>query len=151
MTKKKKIIWLCVGVLLLVLLFGTCVSVRIGYQGISICFFEKWESFRIDKIIVKADGKEIVITDPDLVSKIAWETTVATTGMVGCPEDRRIDAYCGDELVRSMKWSTCSDTIKVYKTDGLHWVFDLERFYEYGFVAMSDELVERINALLDAA
>jgi hypothetical protein len=39
----------------------------------------------------------------------------------------------------------------VYKTDGFHWVFDLECFYEYGFVMMSDEVVTQLNALLDAA
>ena len=145
---KKKLIGLCVVAMLLLLFLCTCVSVGYSEDCISIAFFEKWEAAQIDKIVVKADGKEIVITDQDLVSKIAKETTVATYAMIGCPEDRQIDAYSGDKLVRTMKWSTCQSSVKVYRADLLHWVIIPEFSAEYGFVFLTDEVVEQINALL---
>ena len=145
---KKKLIGLCVVAMLLLLFLCTCVSVGCSEDCISVAFFEKWETAQIDKIVVKADGKEIVITDQDLVSKIAKETTVATYAMIGCPEDRQIDAYSGDKLVRSMKWSTCQNSVKVYRADLLHWVIIPEFSAEYGFVFLTDEVVEQINALL---
>ena len=50
--------------------------------------------------------------------------------------------------MRSMKWSTCQNSVKVYRADLLHWVIIPEFSAEYGFVFLTDEVVEQINALL---
>lgn len=120
---------------------------------ISIAFFEKQKMEAVDRIILTAEGKEIIITDMSLIQEIVAETTVATHVNVGCMENRQIDAYCGNQLVRSMAWGTCCDEIKVYEADGAHWLFapddmNVKNQGNTGYVYLSKGLANRLNSII---
>lgn len=111
--------------------------------------FDKQAMDSADRVVVTAKGREIEITDPELIAQVAQETAAATHMKVTCPEDRRIDIYCSDRRIRSMGWSTCCDTVNVYDTDGDHWVISVEGIEEGGSIYLSKELRSRLNALIN--
>jgi hypothetical protein len=146
--------------LLLVLLGGfalfvhTCVAIHITPSGhgecISISFFEKYTPENVDKIVIKAQGQKVVITDPALIRELVSETAIATHANIGHAEQRHIYVYSGDQLLRSMAWGVCCDTVTVYEADSTHWMLAPEPPVtgNRGCVYLSNELAAKLNALL---
>ena len=133
----------------------TCVSFRqtlgVGGAGecISIAFFEKQKMRSVDKVVLRVDDKIVNITDAELVGKIVKDTTVATRTGIQFVGEGYIDLYNGDKLVRSMLWRISTKEVKVYKEDATHWL--IVSFDGEGFVCLSDELADKLNALLEEA
>ena len=98
------------------------------------------------KPLVRVKGKRII---ESLLDAVVAETMVATHMDVHCTEDRRIDLYAGDALIRSMIWSTCCDTVLVYDTDESHWVVSIEGAEEGGCIILSNQLAKRLDAFID--
>ena len=67
---------------------------------------------------------------------------------MGCAKDRTIEVYKGDRLIRSMVWGTCCDSVKVYDADVGHWLLLTGSKNPSGFVSLSDELVAKLNNLI---
>lgn len=127
--------------------FSFCVNLNDAYGCVTVTF-DTWVMKQADKVIIKADKKEITVTDKSLIRQIVKETTVATNGPVGCANDRTIEVYKGDMMIRSMPWGTCCDSVKVYDADAAHWVLLTGTKDPSGFVSLSDELIARLNTLI---
>ena len=120
---------------------GECMSLSIG---------GKFELRNVDRAIISANGKVYTLTDVDLLEQLVSETRFATHVNLCSSPYRRIDLYCGDKLIRSMEWSDCCDTVKVYETDLTHWLIaPLGTKVEGGYVKLSKELVNQLSALMD--
>lgn len=152
--KRIVIILLVLGVLsTLVVWLALNVNIGMGtdsYAALSISF-DKRAMRSADRIVLRTDTKEVEITDSALVSKIVDETAAATHMKLGCPEEKWIDVYCGDRLIRSMGWAPCADTVNVFDTDATHWIVTIEGGFEGGCIFLSAELADQLNALLEAA
>ncbi len=157
-TRKQRMI-LAAGLLLvfcggLALFVHTCVDIHVTPSGhgecISITFFENYTPEIVDKIVIKAEGQEITITDVSLIQELVSETSIATHANIGHAEHRIIDVYSGDKLLRSMAWGTCCDTVMVYKADSTHWLLTPEppATENRGCVYLSSALAAKLNALL---
>ena len=143
---------ICFVILILNMLHLLPFSFRVNLNGAYGCVtvtFDTWAMKQADKVIIKADNKEITVTDKSLVAQIIQETTVATNGPVGCAKDRTIEVYQGDYLIRSMVWGTCCDSVKVYDADAAHWVLLTGSKNPSGFVSLSDQLVSKLNELIN--
>lgn len=127
--------------------FSFCVNLNDAYGCISVTF-DTWTMKQADKVIIKANDKEITVTDKVFIKEIVRETTVATNGPMGCAKDRTIEVYKGDRLIRSMVWGTCCDNVKVYDADVGHWLLLTGSKNPSGFVRLSDELVAKLNNLI---
>lgn len=110
--------------------------------------FDKRDITSVNKIVVSNGDKEVVIEDKALVDLVVNETKVATHFLRRCPEEKKIDLYSDDTLIRSMGWSTCCDTVRVYNADNAHWVFSIEGHEDEGYIYLSDTLVMKLNDLL---
>ena len=110
--------------------------------------FDKRDITTVNKVVVSNGDKEVVIEDKALVDLVVNETKVATHIGGSCPEDKKIELYSGDTLIRSMGWSSCSDTVRVYSADDAHWVFSIEGPEDEGDIYLSDTLVKILNDLL---
>ena len=119
-----------------------------AYAAMSVAF-DKQAMQSADRIVIRTGESEIQITDPAILAQIVKETAAATHTKVTCPEERWIDVYCGDRLIRSMGWSGCCDTVNVYDSDASHWVISVEGMEDGGSVYLSQELVTKLNSLLD--
>lgn len=158
MFTKKRIIIITICLLVFTFLI-TSVSFRCSFDrragmGVSVAFFEKWKMWSIDRIVIETDtGKEVEITDSVMVDKIIDETAIATHGISSKHGhyERWIYLYDGDELVRSMKWSTCDDMVELYEEDACHWLFAVEGEGNIGRVYLSEELVDKLEQLIDKA
>ena len=156
MNKYRKVIILCTILTAVLLFFSLYAEVRMTISGqgkcFSVAFFETQKMAAADRIVIKGNGKEITITDTEVVRELAEQTTVATHANLGCAEDRQIEVYRGNKLIRSMKWGSCCHAVKVYETDVSHWLFsptDLENLNRNsGWVFLSNEMVDTLNALL---
>ena len=152
----KKTIFISIFALLFVVIIFVNSVANIGssniftesYGGFSVAF-DKKEIKTVDRVVISIEDQEVVITDTDFVNLIVNETKVATHIGISCPEDRRIDLYCGDKLIRTMGWSTCCDTVHVYNADATHWIFSIEGCEEAGFIYLTDTLIEKINDIFD--
>ena len=113
--------------------------------------FDKKQMQSVDRMVITADKRTVEVTDRTLLDAVVDETMAATHMDVNCYEDRRIDLYAGDVLVRSMPWSTCCDTVLVYDTDETHWVVSIEGVEDGGCIYLSAELLQQLNALLSAS
>lgn len=161
--KRKKvnpelIVFCCV--VAVVLFFITCSMIRVSIfetnmgECISISPFGKLELRDIDKVVVTTDDSQITITDQNLIGQITDETRIAThvRSRCGGPDYcddpyGRIDLYREDNLIRSMEWDTCCDSVYVYERDLTHWLIPWWCDYDGGYVSLSDELAEQLNAL----
>lgn len=114
-------------------------------------FFEKQNLSSVDKIIVTANGREIVCTDESVIRNVIQDCAIATHVSFGCPAERKIDLFSGDRLVRSMEWSTCEDYVKVYTADAFHWMFSPEGWEHDGFAYLSDNVVFVLNELIESS
>jgi len=128
--------------------FSFGINLNDAYGCVTVTF-DTWTMKQADKVIIKANDKEITVTDKAFIKEIVEETTVATNGPVGCADDRTIAVYKGDRLIRSMSWGTCCDSVKVYDADAAHWVLLTGSKNPSGFVSLSDELVDKLNTLIN--
>ena len=153
--RKKHIVAIAICAVVLVALF-TFIGVRCTFfqNEASACLsvtLDKIAMQTVDQVVITTEDKTVTITDRDFIKKLVQETKVATNGPFGCYFGGTIDLYNGDQLVRSMKWSTCCpNTVQVYSSSFLHWCFSVEGFEEYGVVFLSDELLEELNAYIAA-
>ena len=154
---RRKKIWIAAVALCIFLIAGIVVSqfVSVGMANLSeahgaLSFaFDKKLMQSVDRMVITADGRSVSITDRALLDAVVAETMVATHMDVHCTEDRRIDLYAGDALIRSMIWSTCCDTVLVYDTDESHWVVSIEGAEEGGCIILSNQLAKRLDAFID--
>ncbi len=154
---RRKKIWIAATVLCVLLIAGIVASrfVSVGMANLSeahcaLSFaFDKKQMQSVDRMVITTDGRSVQITDRALLDAVVEETMVATHMDVHRSEDRRIDLYAGDTLVRSMIWSTCCDTVLVYDTDRSHWVLSIEGAEKGGCIYLSAELARELNSLLE--
>lgn len=118
-------------------------------QGALSFAFDKKQMQSVDRMVIAADKRTVEVTDRTLLDAVVDETMAATHMDVHRSEDRRIDLYAGDVLVRSMPWSTCCDTVLVYDTDETHWVISIEGVEDGGCIYLPAKLVRQLNALLE--
>lgn len=140
---------ICVVMLLLPLTPNVAISINPFDSGgcISVAL-DKSLLMKADKIIIRVDERQYEITDNDMIRKIVSETKVATNTDLRYPNtDRWIDVYCGNILVRSMRWTDNIDTIIVYKSDRFHWIFPSAE--GHGIVWPSEDLIAMLNAVLN--
>ena len=153
---RRKKIWIAATVLCVLLIAGIVASqfVSVGMANLSeahcaLSFaFDKKQMQSVDRMVITANGRTVQITERALLDAVVEETMVATHMDVHCTEDRQIDLYAGDALVRSMIWSTCCDTVLVYDTDESHWVVSIEGAEEGGCIYLSRDLADKLNSLL---
>ena len=151
--RKKHIVWIAICAVVFVVLV-TFVGMRCSFfqNEASACLsvtLDKIAMQTVDKVVITTEDKTITITDQELIKKLVKETKVATNGPFGCYFGGTIDLYNGDQLVRSMKWSTCCpNTVQVYSSSFLHWCFSVEGIEEYGTVFLSDEVLAELNAYI---
>ena len=119
---------------------GSCIAVA----------FDKASVMGADKIVYKAEGKEITITDPIVVKEIASHFVVATrAGLCNSQDDRYMYIYNGDKLVRSLRWRCCEEIVDIYEEDATHWLFPPE--CHTGQVELSKEFLDYLNAVLSSS
>lgn len=77
-----------------------------------------------DRIVVYEGGQVITITDKETVRQIADLFVVANcTGLCSPGNERRIEIYNGNRLVRNIRQTQCgSDMYYIYQCDLFHWV-----------------------------
>ena len=157
MNRKKVVIAVLIFVFLLAGNIVASQFVSVGMANLSeahvaLSFaFDKKQMQSVDRIVITADERTVEITDRALLDAVVDETMAATHMDIHRSEDRRIDLYAGDTLVRSMPWSTCCDTVLVYDTDEKHWVLSIEGVEDGGCINLSAELVRQLNTLLEEA
>lgn len=152
------IIFVCFIVVVLFLV--TCSMMRTSIfevargECISISLFGKMELRDIDRVVIIGYAEQVTITDQELIKQITDETRIATYVRSNCCKPaycsdphRRIELYRGEKLVRSMEWDPCCDSVHVYERDLTHWLIPWWCDYEGGYVSLSHELVEQLNAL----
>ncbi len=158
--KRGKIIALSVCFVLLgsfLIFLITCVSFRQtiipGGAGecISIAFFEKQKMRTVDKVVLNVwvgkERKSVTVTDKNLIREITKEVTVATHTDLKVAPWGSIDLYSKDELVRSMVWN--GEDLEVYEEDLTHWLIFTTT--GVGITTLSDELADKLHALLEEA
>ena len=118
-----------------------------SYGAVSIAF-DKKQMRAVDKVVFYTESRAFEITDMKLIDSIVDETMVATHVDTNCPNDAKIELYAGETLVRSMMWSTCCDTVRVYDMDDTHWIFALEGKENGGCIYLSAELADEFYTLL---
>lgn len=155
MNRKKIVIVVSILAFLLIagIVAGQFVSVgmaNLSEAQVALSFaFDKKQMQSVDRMVIAADKRTVEVTDRTLLDAVVDETMAATHMDVHRSEDRRIDLYAGDVLVRSMPWSTCCDTVLVYDTDETHWVISIEGVEDGGCIYLPAKLVRQLNALLE--
>ena len=77
-----------------------------------------------DRIVIYENGQVITITDQETVRRIADLFVVANcTALCSPGNERRIEIYHGDWLVREVRWTQCQSEYYIYECDLFHWVF----------------------------
>ena len=117
---------------------GSCIAV----------VFDKAEVKGADKVVYKAAGKEITITDSEAVKKIASQFVVANrAGLCNSQDDRYMYIYNGDKLVRSLRWRCCEEIVDIYEADASHWLFPSE--CSTGQVELSKDFLDYLDGLVE--
>jgi hypothetical protein len=118
---------------------GSCIAV----------VFDKAAVMGADKVVYKVEGKEITITDPEDVKKIASQFVVANrAGLCNAQDDRYMYIYNGDRLVRSLRWRCCEEIVDIYEEDATHWLLPPE--CHTGQVELSREFLAYLDDLLSS-
>ena len=153
--------WIALACLIVaVVYFVTCPMMRTSTsevtrgECISISLFGKLELRDIARVEIIGYAEQVTITDQELIRQITNETRIATYVRSDCwkpahcsDPHRQIELYRGDQMVRSMDWDACCDRVYVYERDLTHWLIPWWCDYEGGYVSLSNELIERLNAL----
>ena len=171
--KRSNIIALCICFVLLgsfLVFLITCVSFRQtmipGGPGecVSIAFFEKQKMRTVDKVVLNVwvgkERKSVTVTDKNLIREITKEVTVATHTGISVTPTGSIDLYSKEVLLRSMVWYREAKDVEVYQENRTHWIISPNIFGyrgakesndDVGIVTLSDELADKLNALLEEA
>lgn len=152
MKNKKTVKWewlifLCIVSFILICVCLGRMSFTPGSKFIALSPFGRLELLGVDKAVITIDGESVTVTDAELLGRIVDETTIANEAY-SCEhgsKDRSIDLYRGDKLVRSMKWYDCTDFVRVYDADLIHWLFPPEA--QAGYAELSRDLVRSLEAL----
>ena len=158
MSKKKKrgiiIGSICTGLILLGLLSSHFVAANfsglaaVGGGTFSVVF-DKAFVLSADKIVVRDGDDVITITDKALVREIAANFVVANrTDLCGYHDDKWMEIYNGDKLVRNIHWNAHDNLVEVYQPDALHWVWPSSS--KIGQIELSREFVTRLNEILES-
>jgi hypothetical protein len=115
---------------------GGCVSV----------VFDKASVMRADRIVIRKDGKEMTVTDPETVSRIASEFVVANKTALCDHTDMQLEIYSGDKIVRHVYWNDSDSLATIYDADAAHWVIPFEG--KTGQVELSRELMELVERII---
>ena len=115
---------------------GGCVSV----------VFDRASVMRADRIVIRKDGKEMTVTDPETVSRIASEFVVANKTALCDHTDMQLEIYSGDKIVRHVYWNDSDSLATIYDTDAAHWVIPFEG--KTGQVELSRELMELVERII---
>ena len=109
--------------------------------------FDKAEVMGADRIVYQAGGREVTITDPEDVKKIASQFVVANrAGLCNAQDDRYMYIYNGEKLVRSLRWRCCEEIVDIYEEDAAHWLFPPE--CHTGQVELSKDFLNYLDSLL---
>ena len=150
MDKKRKrcigITWICILVLLVL-------NVGIGFhpeenQGCLTVVFDKFPMLLANRLVLRIGINSYEISDVDLVRTVVKETMIATSaGLRHMSQDRWIEVYCGNLLVRKIQWVTGADDhmFVVYNEDVFHWILPFSK--GEGIVYPSDELIEKLETI----
>lgn len=77
-----------------------------------------------DRVVIYENGQVITIEDKETVREIAELFVVANcTALCSPGNERRIEIYNGDWLVREIRWTQCQSEYYIYECDLFHWVF----------------------------
>ena len=141
------IILACLAVIVLVfaLFFNTCSYFSTDNGSISFSMFGKLELRGVDKMVISVGEEQFVVTDADLLEQVVDETRVAThADHGGLNDQKQIDLYRGDQLVRSMNWGDCCNSMRIYEEDLTHWLIGGKA----GYVMLSNDLYDKLDALI---
>ena len=167
MTRKQKV-WRVIVICLLVIAAISAYPLAYLIQNVAICFnpfdaggciaivYDKAAMRAADRVVLCVGEDRYEITDADFVDDITDELMVASrSGLRFAEIDRWIEIYDGDTLVRRILWAECTDAkgVFIYYEDKLHPVYQDEHleYTEDGQIIPSDELVEKLNAIIAAA
>ena len=167
MTRKQKV-WRVIVVCLLVIAAISAYPLAYLIKNVAICFnpfdaggciaivYDKAAMRAADRVVLCVGEDRYEITDADFVDDITDELMVASrSGLRFAEIDRWIEIYDGDTLVRRILWAECTDAkgVFIYYEDKLHPVYQDEHleYTEDGQIIPSDELVEKLNAIIVAA
>lgn len=151
---KRKVAIVCVFIVLALLLLNVGMHMNPFVSGGCFSFtFDKLPMLLADKAVIRVGDDSYVITDSRLVNDITSETICATHTDLCCSKtDRWIDIYCGDTLIRSMRWEDGHDGIVVYNVYNdsgiLHWIFPTDG--GDGIVYPSEELISHLKEIINA-
>ena len=153
LARKKVIILLAALCIIISTIVLVAVNTSFGasteaYAAMSLAF-DKRAMQSVDRIIIRTNGTEYELTDVALVNALVEETRAATHIQPSCPVEKWIDMYYGDQLIRSMGWSSCCNTVNVYDTDAMHWVISVEGIENGGCVYLPNDLVEALNSSIN--
>lgn len=100
-------------------------SVIRGESGSCICVvFDKPFVKGADRIVIYEGDQVITVTDKETVRGIADLFVVANcTALCSPGNQRRIEIYNGNQLVRDIRWTECQSEYYIYECDLFHWVF----------------------------
>lgn len=147
--RRRAVIWIIV-------LFLLVLNVNLGIypngakysgQGCISVSFDKVPLLLADRIVVRQGDARYEITDRKLIWDVVTESRIPTNaGLRHMQTDRWIEIYCGDLLVRNIRWATAldGDVFVVYKADSLHWI--LPEDLSEGQVFPPADLIARLEA-----
>ena len=151
---KRKVAIVCVAIVLVLLFLNVGIRMNPFVSGGCFSFtFDKLPMLLANKAVIRVGDDSYVITDSRLVNEITSETICATHTDLSYPKtDRWIDIYCGNKLIRSMRWDDLHDGIIVYNVHDdsgmLHWLFP--SYGGDGIVYPSEELISQLNEIINA-
>ena len=137
------------GATLLVLILQENVAVGSsgGGGGCVSIVFDKAAVIGADRIVIRQDGREITVTDAEIVSRIASEFVVANKTALCDHTDMQIEVYNADKLVRHVYWNESCGLATIYDTDAAHWIIPFEG--KTGQVELSREFIELVERIVE--
>jgi len=147
----KKTVIILVFILTFIILSFFCVSISINPFDNGGCFsvtFDKFPMLIADRVVIRVGDKKFEITDNEMVCEVTSATICATNTDLRYPKTNRwIDIYCGNILIRSMRWEDNHNGIIVYHADIFHWVFP--SINGDGLVYPSIDLIEKLEEVIN--
>ena len=134
--------------ILLYLISTPFISIGLPKNVAGSCFaitFDTWQMNGVDKIVVKTENKETVITDKKVIKQIVNNTKVANSGDYKIPYGGYyITLYNKGNVLREMEGcATFPTTWRLYKDEFPHYIFP---FYDgMGTVHLSAEVMNLIS------
>lgn len=152
-TKRWFITVLCIVLVILITSQFVAVNVKGLFTEAGECIsiaFDKYAMRKADRIVLHRDNISVTITDESLVHELSNTLMVADkTDLKASFGDDWIEMYDGDQLIRRMRWGAAGhiERVEVYKAGPAHWIWPSVE--KQGLVFLSDELVEKLTAIID--